>query len=197
MIINIRGTGGSGKSTVVRRVMEHYPYKTPIYIEGRRQPFYYLLMRTVAGIPHCLTVPGHYETPTGGCDTIQKIDDVYSIINGAALATTYQGLLATHSVIFEGIISQDDVKRAVDLKDRVGAENFLVIVLTTPLDECLKGIQMRRDARGDERPLNPKNTENRSKRVKQIALRLKDAGVKVEYHDRESAYRRCIEVLEL
>lgn len=193
MIINIRGTGGSGKSTVVRRIMELYPKKEPIFIQGRRQPLRYDLypnaeepLWSPTG-PLPLVVPGHYETPTGGCDTLKSIEDVYQIL--------YFTVQREMNAIFEGIISQDDVTRAVALSKRVGRENFLVITLTTPLAECLKGIQARRDARGDARPLSPTNTTNRAKRVKQIASRLKDAGVLVEALDREQAFLRARQAL--
>lgn len=179
MFVNIRGTGGSGKSTVVRRVMELYAEKHPQFLEGRRQPIAYRLNRAGTALSPLL-VPGHYETACGGCDTIKTPDQVYSLLT-EAFGLGMDGL-------YEGIIVQDDVTRALDFAKLVGRENFLVIGLTTPLDVCLEGIQARRDERGDTRELNPKNTTSRADRVKRSLSRLADAGITVKKLDREAAF---------
>lgn len=194
MIINIRGTGGSGKSTVVRRIMELYSVKEPVFIAGRRQPIRYFLHNRAPvlhadgtrPIPH-LVVPGHYETPTGGCDTISTVDDVFEILDAA--------VKAQFDVIYEGIISQDSTSRIIEFANKIGRENFAAILLNTPVEECLKGIQARRDERGDTRPLNPKNTINRAKSAKAGASRLKDAGITVYTLDREAAFLKAKELL--
>lgn len=188
MFVNIRGTGGSGKSTVVRRVMELYAEKHPQFIEGRRQPIGYRLNRADSAL-RPLFVPGHYETACGGCDTIKTPDDVYKLLH-SAFDIGADGL-------YEGIIVQDDVTRALDFAKLVGRENFLVIGLTTPLDVCLQGIQARRDDRGDTRELNPKNTTSRADRVKRSLSRLSDAGITVKKLDREVAFLAVKEALRL
>lgn len=193
MVVNIRGTGGSGKSTVVRRVMELYAAKIPTHVDGRKQPYFYTLyseeneMAMEERKGRTLFVPGHYEIPTGGCDTVKTVDEVYALLQGAV----DEGADA----IFEGIIVQDDVTRAVEFSKRIGRENFLVIVLTTPLPDCLVAINERRAARGQMEPVDPKNTTSRANRVTRIMARLRDAGVTVEKHDRESAFQRAKEVL--
>lgn len=185
MIVNVRGTGGSGKSTVVRRIMELYPEKKPIHVEGRRQPYYYQLSHPTH--ERRLTVPGHYETPTGGCDTLKTVDEVYAILQ--------RSHEFGYDAIFEGIISQDDITRAIAMANRIGRENFHVILLNTSVEESLKGIQARRDARGDTKPLNPENTISRAKRAKQRCASLKDAGVNVHTLDREAAFLKAKELL--
>lgn len=181
MIVNVRGTGGSGKSTVVKRIMELYSDKTPVLVDGRKQPYYYYL--TDDDTRRSLVVPGHYEIPTGGCDTIKTVDEVYAILDKA--------VESKRDAIFEGIIAQDDVTRAVNFANRIGRENFLVIVLSTPLDACIAAINDRRAAKGNTEPVDPKNTTNRAKRVTQIASRLKDSGLTVEKLDREAAFLRA------
>lgn len=186
MIVNIRGTGGSGKSTVVRRIMEHYPNRVPINVLGRKQPQAYRCFRvehdgTAGSDPvysaKPLYVVGHYETACGGGDTIKTPAEVFDLVRKAAETGD--------DVLFEGIISQDDTTRTIELARTLP---LTVLFLNTPLAECLAGIQARRDLRGDERPLNPKNTESRMKRCLSHYSKLRDAGLSVEKFDRESAY---------
>ncbi len=174
VVINIRGTGGSGKSTLVRRVMDLYAVRTPNYVAGRKQPESYLL--TTSGRP-VLCVPGHYATPCGGCDTLKTPERVYEIVREAAR----QGCDA----LYEGIMVMDDVRRAVDL---AATHPVHVIALTTPVETCLTAIEGRRRARGDVRELNPKNTVDRARRCEGGLKRLEAAGVSVWRLDREAAF---------
>lgn len=179
--INVRGTGGSGKSTLVRNIMARYPQKQACFIPGRRQPISYLLSRP--GVPD-LRVIGHYETACGGCDTVTSPDVVYTFVNDAVRAGEH--------VLFEGIIIGDDVTRAVDLKK---VTDLYVIALNTPLEVCIAGIQARRDARGETKPLSEKNTRDRADRLKRIMARLKDASVNARWMSRDDALAEVAGIL--
>ena len=199
--INIRGTGGSGKSTLVKKVMGLYTKRHNYMVPGRRRPMGYILDRkwgdkpTVLGEAGLLFVPGHYETACGGCDTIKTPDEVYRLVNEYTMAET--------PVLYEGIMIMDDVTRAVALnrhlieagKYRISVDGLYVIALTTPIEECLAGIRERRAARGEEKPLNEKNTRQRHERMLRGLQRLKEAGVAVERLDREAAFIRIKELL--
>lgn len=184
MIINIRGTGGSGKSTLVRTIMDSYESREGVFVEGRRRPIGYLLQRSKGN--HPLWVVGHYETACGGGDTISKPSEVFSS------AEEYAG--RNCDVLFEGIISQDDTTRTVELHRKFPGQ-LVVLFLTTPLSDCLVGIQSRRDERGDDRPLNPKNTANRVNGLVKRGAKLKDAGVSVLRVSRDEALAFCREKL--
>lgn len=190
VIINLRGTNGSGKSTVVTRIMTLYSHRVPLKIEGtRKRPVGYALTDPSAVRP--LFVPGHYETACGGCDTIKTVDQVYHDVR------SHCGI---HDVLYEGIMVQDDVRRAVELNNdicRLSGNSLTVIRLATPIADCLAAIQARRDARGETKPLNPKNTVDRNKRLGSALHRLRANGVRVEELDREGAYLRCAELLGL
>lgn len=198
-VINIRGTGGSGKSTVVRRIMELYPCREALPRSTGKRPRGYLL----SGRLGTLLVPGHYETPTGGCDTLKTVDEVYEMIWAAVRADPPQ------NVLYEGIMVQDDLSRAVKL-DRWMRESVAiygqvpdeesrlnVIRLNTPIEVSLAGVRARREARGDERPLDEKNTRARHETQVRMESRLRAAGVAVEALDREAAYRRVCALLRL
>lgn len=183
MIINIRGTGGAGKSHLVRSIMALYDSKEPSFQAGRKQPISYLLRRSDQ--ENRLFVPGHYETPTGGCDTISKPDDVYDLVTDAAVKG--------YDILYEGIMIGDDVTRCIELNRY---KKVVVIELSTPIKECLAGIQERRDKRGDDRPLNPKNTENRARRLTTSMMpRLRAAGVQTYKLSREEAFDKVKELL--
>lgn len=180
-VINLRGTSGAGKSTVVRRLMEKFAPCEPIEEVGRRQPSGYMCQ---GGPGRSLYVPGHYETPCGGCDTIKTPDRVYELVWSAAARGA--------DVIYEGIIIQDDTKRLLALNEKHPVN---VIELSTPIEECLEGIQQRRDARNDVRPLNPGNTISRALRVHRICDKLRAQGLEIPYLGREGAYQHCLKLL--
>lgn len=183
MVINIRGTGGAGKSTLVRNIMALYEFRTPSYIEGRKRPVFYICK---GKDKEPLFVPGHYDTPTGGCDTLSTVDDVYTLVRSGANG---------NHVLYEGIMIGDDVKRAVALSKE---QKVLVIALSTPIEECLAGIQSRRDKRGAMEVLNPRNTISRLDRLKRSMMpRLITGGVEAVWLSREDAFQRVKKELGL
>lgn len=186
MMINLRGTSGAGKSTVVRGFMSHVQAHMdvilPHFITGRRQPWYYS-----GTAPRPWRALGHYETACGGCDTIKTVDEVYRLVQ--------DGLEAGQAVLFEGIMVQDDVRRAVAFNQQF--HDMHVIALTTDIEECLRAVRSRREARGDPRPLNEKNTRGRAASLERTLRRLRDGGVAVEFHDREAALQRVIDLVSL
>jgi energy-coupling factor transporter ATP-binding protein EcfA2 len=75
MIVNIRGTNGAGKSTIVRTIMELYPeIKTMQYPkhEGKKVPMGYICSRDQG--TRNLFIPGHYQIANGGIDTMPSMD---------------------------------------------------------------------------------------------------------------------------
>jgi hypothetical protein len=183
MVFNIRGTGGAGKSTLVKRLMAQYRTVQPVFAEGRKQPLYYVCSNPRNNKPGLeLLVPGHYEIACGGCDTLKSPDMVYDLVKK-------EGVLMHRHVVFEGIIIGDDVKRLVDLHlDNRGQVE--VIALNTSIEDCLKAINDRRQAKkADAEAVDPKNTINRAERLRKSMLpRLKDSGVPVSVLGREDAF---------
>lgn len=175
MIINIRGTSGSGKSHLARSLMQCYLFRKPHFIEGRKRPLYYECQHPRG--ENNLFVIGHYETACGGCDTISKnqFDTVFALAN----ILSQKG-----DVLMEGLLLSAEGKRSSTFFSRPDA---VVIQLTTSLEVCVASIQNRRTERGDERPLNPRNTQQKYKQVPQVCERLRNAQVRVEQFTRESA----------
>jgi len=178
MIINLRGTHGSGKSTIVRKVMEKGEFQ-PHFVEGRKRPLaYYDHLKT-------LFIPGHYEKDCGGCDTILEVEHVFDIVKNAA----GQGW----SVLFEGILAQHSAPRLIEV-----AKLFppvIVIILTTPLEACVKSVLERRAASGNDKPLNQDNIRREFRSVESAARRLRGEGLDVRSLSRNEAFDLCLKEL--
>lgn len=194
MIINLRGTSGSGKSTVTRAVMERYPQHTKVKVAGRKQPIGNILDGALeGGVPGRalppLYIPGHYETPCGGCDTITSMDTIYEHVRKAVSA----GM----DVFFEGLLLSSEFNRTLALAEDFGRDQLLVIGLDLPLQECVDSVNGRRRAkRGEDAPgVNPKNTESKWKATRSVIAKLEAHQVRCEWQGREGALRRVLEEL--
>lgn len=186
MIINIRGTSGSGKSTAVRSLMALFPEKTNIKIEGRKQPIGYVLRHPDR--EKSLYVLGHYETACGGCDTINGMDAIYNYVREGA---------AQGDVLFEGLLISAEINRTVQLhKDFPG--QLLVLALDTPLDKCVASINERRWAKNpDKPPVAEKNTTSKFKGVQSCMRRFAAEGLDARWVDREQAVAAMREALKI
>lgn len=193
-IVNIRGTSGSGKTTVVTRLMEYWAA-----LPGKEE--WSQVQMQMAGktrkVGHdCgrVFVVGRYDATCGGCDTMSwkgAADDVCALVLARA---------QEQRVLFEGLmVSGWGTGRLKDLWEATG-RNLHVIQLTTPLEECLASVQARRVARaaakGEEaKPLNPENTTAKWHGTMRGSDLLIRAGVPVEKLDREAAFQRARELL--
>jgi len=192
VIINIRGTSGSGKTHLVRQVMDCYGSRVPYREEGRKQPIGYTFHRGERG--RSLAVIGHYETACGGCDTIAKMERIFELVKASAA----QGF----DVIFEGLLISADVNRHVELHkwclEKFHGPRLEVVALTTPLQTCLDSVNARRHARNpDLPPVKEANTISKFNGVRKSLERLRADGVPVFEGSREEALERIKQVLEL
>ena len=190
MIVNVRGTSGSGKSWLVRSILELYDTKLPFFVGDRKRPVGYLFKRThVDGIVRAnkrdLWVPGHYETPCGGCDTIPTLDMVFDLVR--------RGHDHGHDVLFEGLLVNSDRNRTVDMHKE--GLPLTIVTLATSVEVCLSSVQDRRDERaknrkggpGEAKPLNPRNTTNRHALATKNHEVFREKGLTSWLLDREEA----------
>lgn len=184
MIINIRGTSGSGKTTAVRNLMALFPEKSNIKIEGRKQPIGYVLRHPARARP--LYILGHYETACGGCDTINGMDEIYKYVREGA---------AQGDVLFEGLLISAEINRTVQLhKDFPG--ELHVLALNTPLEVCIDSINQRRWTKNpDKPPVKEKNTTSKFRGVQSCMRRFEAEGLNARWVDRDQAFNYMREVL--
>lgn len=186
MIINIRGTSGSGKSTIIRSLMEYYTCEK-IFEHGRKQPMYYLCSNNSTPYIPKVVILGHYETPCGGCDTIQKMDDIY------ALVRLHAGL--GRDVVYEGLLISAEVNRCEALHTEHHYP-LRVVHLDIPLQECVDSVNKRRWAKNPDKPgVNPKNTKSKWMGSKSSLKRLSAAGVECHSFNREDALKYIVRTL--
>ena len=144
VLINLRGTHGSGKSTAIRALMEKSNVR-PIFgtTFGLRCPEGY--KARLPEVEADVFVLGPYTTPCGGCDRIQPYDLIPSLIEKYA---------ARGHVIFEGALISSCWGTIGRLLER-WKRDAIIVFLDTPVDECIRRVRTRRLERGDEREFDP------------------------------------------
>lgn len=142
MVIQIRGTSGSGKTYIIYRLMSKYKFKS--INQGSSIVGYYCKELN-------LFIVGKYETACGGCDSINTQDEICNRI----LKATKRGW----NVLFEGLICSHIAKRYAELYFRLQKNNIesMFIFLNTPFDTCVENINIRREKAGKTR-VQAKNT---------------------------------------
>lgn len=175
MIINVRGTHGSGKSMVVRRYLKLFweDRVDILHVPDRARPFGYHCRRSDGKMTAIL---GSYESTCGGCDTIPQIETVYSEVK--------KQVALGHDVLFEGILAQHSAGRLLELQPL----GLIVVVLTTPLETCIEAVRQRRLKRGDDRPFDPKNVIKEHRSVESSTRRLTASGVVIRHFGRDEAF---------
>lgn len=143
LVITIRGTMGSGKSTIVKELLSSLSAQ-PI-LHGNRIRGHVCL--DVFGKP--LHVLGPYNKATGGCDNIGTQDEVCNLVRQWA---------GKGNLLFEGLLISGLFARYNALDDELAEHHFIHGFLDTPLDKCIDRVLARRAAKGNTKPFDPYRT---------------------------------------
>lgn len=145
MIIQIRGTSGSGKTTAMYKFMELIGGWTPHYrdecqltfrkLKKRRIPLYY------TNDDLDIAIIGGYTSPSGGCDSIKAVSDIYLIV---------MWLAKKYNVVLEGLMVSEDVTWSSKMPD------LNVLYINTTVENCLRRVEQRRAVKGNTRSLDTK-----------------------------------------
>jgi gluconate kinase len=191
MILNLRGTSGSGKSTVGHYLVDTYAGK-PIYEDGwnKGKP------RLVGyQLPGDFQVLGSYKAAGGGLDTFSPHDRSQAI----TLITDH----ATQSrhLFFEALVISSTVPRYVELVNDLvsrgviaSVNDFVFAFMDTPAELCIQRVYQRNGGK----PIKEGNIRTHHAYMVRVAQRLRDAGLRVEtiHHERafedvEALYREA------
>ncbi len=141
MIINIRGSSGSGKSTVIRKLMSEYGTVAQYGMLGPKRPEAYQL-RDLHDIDDTFIL-GPYLSNCGGCDAIGSMDKLLKLL--------YKYNARGH-VIFEGLIISSMYGSIGEALEPFG-RNALIAFLSTSEARCRAQLVKRQEsgrAKGDK-----------------------------------------------
>lgn len=187
VILSLRGTSGSGKTTVARKFLTDYPCKALPDPNKPKKHWGYQVDLTSQGITQPLYVIGSYQNTCGGTDGISTQEEIAE----RALAAHPRG-----HVLLEGLLLSKVGPGAITTQMLKPTGAYVAAVLDTPLVTCLQRVQARRDARGEEKPFNPKNTISAHKSTYDACVNLHNAGgVKIITIDHTDAFNDTLEVI--
>jgi hypothetical protein len=187
-IVVLRGTSGSGKTTIAAGVMKVLGPHAGTFNVGPKGK----LGGYVWDQPP-VTVVGRYETACGGCDAMSwkgAADDLEQAV--------VEGVGRGHSVLLEGLmVSTWGADRLLRLAK---VAPLTVLHLDTPLDVCLDAVRARRAERaalkGQEAgELNVRNTTDKWNGLITHTRNQRIKGVNVEDVDREGGLKRALALL--
>ncbi len=164
-VYDLRGTHGSGKSSVVHRLLKRFG-NVPIEKQNGEVIGHYM-----PDIDCC--VVGKYESACGGCDAIKSQEEVIARLTFFRSNPEVYG----YRLILEGILVAHTYERYAKLADEIGRENYTFMFLDTPLETCIERVRKRRIRQGNHKGYLPENL-TKDHQVIQVRLpqRFKDAG---------------------
>lgn len=134
-VVNVRGTSGSGKTTIVRGIMA---MGTVTPLDANKKPEGYRV--DVPSLSKPVYVVGPYTTACGGCDAVPTQDEICRRIRAYA---------PLGHVLVEGLLMSHTFGRYAALDRELDAQgnHFIWAFLDTPLEVCLDRVRARREER--------------------------------------------------
>lgn len=137
LLVNIRGTNGSGKSTVPIKMMnDPDKYTIEKKIEGRKKPKTILTVFPTYG----WVALGSYENKTGGLDVIPSNKTTRKILWYALKK------FPEYDILMEGIIASTIRSTYIKIFHEIEREfdrKVIVLSFTPPVDICIKRVKQR------------------------------------------------------
>jgi hypothetical protein len=191
MILNIRGSSCSGKSTNLYRLLQEYPSVEVWERVGWNKKKPRQVGHLVAG---GLFVVGPYATTakTGGMDMLMP--------GKTELVTLWleRNCRAYPHVIFESMMASLAIGRYSDLRKRLGPPGVILFAfLNTPLEVCRERIMSRSGGKGPTgKGINEAATvDHQWKRIQQIRERLQERHEVCTTFDYQNSYEEMIALL--
>ncbi len=162
VLLKIGGTSGSGKSTIVHRLLEtHKSVGLGKTKRGAIDDYHFPELN--------LVVLGKYDNQCGGCDGLQ-IEVILERLKRYADSGK--------SVLMEGLLIGGYGRLGATMDLYKKTHRVIHGFMDTPLDTCLNRVRKRRADRGDDRPFDETNT-----RIKWEGLRKRAQTMREEGHN--------------
>lgn len=184
VIVNIRGTSGSGKSTVALEFLNKFANEELTGKDGKITG--YRVNTEKAGLKYDLFILGRYTTQCGGLDMYPN--------QATAGERAVKAWESGGHVLAEGLLASAAGPKGTfpAAIQSTGAACFAV--LDTPLDVCIERVRARRIAKGNEKPFNDKNTRYKHKQVLSAAKLLKKHDCDVRFIDHTNAFEEIMNI---
>lgn len=182
MILTIRGTSGSGKSTIAFTLLKNFPFDKVLDDKGK-----ILGYRVDAGLKKPIYLVGKYETACGGTDAISTQKE--------SCDRALRWAEAGGHVILEGLLLSGGGPKAEVTARVTETGDYCHCFLDTPVEICLDRVRARRAAKGNDKPLNTANTEMKFDQCISTYKTLRAEGYKVALIDHTRAYNQVMEIL--
>ena len=182
-IVNIRGTSGSGKSTIARTFLSHLPHVPVKDAAGKVKG--YKVDASAAGLNQPLFIVGRYESACGGGDTLRDEAEAVELCSSAQ---------PLGHVLLERMLTSGSGPKGLYASSFLGSGNITYAILDTPLDVCLTRVMDRRAERGEVKPFNPQNTISKHGQTHRAAELLTQAGEDVRLVDHTDAFKAVLAI---
>ena len=183
-IVAIKGTNGSGKSTVVRALIAHLGTAAKLRFNNKEAGY---RCRYGEG---ALFVLGKYKTACGGLDSSFSYggaaDDLLLCIDTLA----GKGHVCCEGVIAITSYSHDRMTRFADKLKRKG-HRMIFARIDTPAELCVERVKQRRIEAGNPKPFKPDKLLHKYESILKSQEKLKQAG----YDDRILPHEEALRAL--
>jgi len=158
-LLNIRGTNGSGKSTVVRDLMLRQGIVSSIKNEKGKTWAYELGEK--------IFVLGRYETACGGLDTYKDF---------AQTRTAIRSLLPLGHIVMEGVLWSTVFKQSDEVAREFPQHHCIWAMLDTPAEICLRRVKARQEEKGKVKDIDEALLIDKIEQITRRQAALKDEG---------------------
>jgi thymidylate kinase len=158
-VLNVRGTNGSGKSTVVRDLMKHLGVISQIKDNSGKTWAYECGEKVF--------VLGRYETACGGLDTYKDF---------AQTRQSIRALIPLGHIVCEGVLWSTVFKQSDEVAREFPQHHFIFALLDTPAEICIQRVKARQEAKGKVKPFDEALLLDKIEQITRRQAALKEAG---------------------
>lgn len=170
IVIKIGGCNGSGKTSIVRALLDNHMGVTQYYTpKGKLEAYGF---KTLAKTK--VYILGSYENICGGMDTISdKVVRLALIEKALSEAAPVKSI-----IIFEGLITGKTYGAIGEISERPNQKGkWIYAFMDTPFNTCVERVLQRRSAKGNHAEFDPERTMRPTFRaVDSVAKRAASAG---------------------